>query len=405
MATPPSIKSAKKLHSMIKHNKRLEAKRLDVASRKQLVARHFTTVLKEYSFLENRVINPPVLGGKSLRQDHIDNLNNLIYVQKPINAPAPSVKAIKPKLSKKTPIVEKQPKKPTSPEPRESHVQENRKFADYSWEDARDSLEKTLSGINWDQEKKDSLIKELETLPKAERIGFLEQLGVKLPPVPTGTRTGKENVPDIIDLDALLDDDGGKTSSPKSTPRVVIPPPMTEEEEIVPQDIPRPDVGVNPTIQIPFIAYSGSDPFVFVSYAHKDRDRVYPIIDTLHKNGIRIWYDEGIEAGEDWREAIIKRLRNCEIFLIFLTPIAVVRYDVLNEISIAEKRYNNNNVKIIPVLLDNFFLPDDVDYSFSRIPKIIKPELEESDFFYQLFTSLGSKVKEIDTRLGDHNKK
>jgi hypothetical protein len=31
------------------------------------------------------------------------------------------------------------------------------------------------------------------------------------------------------------------------------------------------------TTRIPFEAYKGTDPYIFVSYAHKDSDKVFPI--------------------------------------------------------------------------------------------------------------------------------
>lgn len=49
-------------------------------------------------------------------------------------------------------------------------------------------------------------------------------------------------------------------------------------------------------------AYKGENPYIFVSYAHKDKDIVYPVIEELQNRGYRIWYDEGIEASEEWAE-------------------------------------------------------------------------------------------------------
>ena len=34
--------------------------------------------------------------------------------------------------------------------------------------------------------------------------------------------------------------------------------------------------------------------YIFISYSHMDRDRVFPIITRLYENGWHIWYDEGI---------------------------------------------------------------------------------------------------------------
>ena len=44
--------------------------------------------------------------------------------------------------------------------------------------------------------------------------------------------------------------------------------------------------------------YEGTLPYLFVSYAHKNDAAVLEIISTLQSRGFRVWYDEGIEAGE-----------------------------------------------------------------------------------------------------------
>lgn len=38
-------------------------------------------------------------------------------------------------------------------------------------------------------------------------------------------------------------------------------------------------------------------PYVFISYAHANSDRVLPIIRAMQESGISIWFDEGIVAG------------------------------------------------------------------------------------------------------------
>lgn len=47
------------------------------------------------------------------------------------------------------------------------------------------------------------------------------------------------------------------------------------------------------------VAYKGTDPYIFISYAHKDSDIVLPIISRLQKDGYRVWYDEGIAPGSN----------------------------------------------------------------------------------------------------------
>ncbi len=58
----------------------------------------------------------------------------------------------------------------------------------------------------------------------------------------------------------------------------------------------------------PFPAYKGEDPYVFVCYAHGDSAVVYPEIEWLHEQGVKIWYDEGISAGKVWRQEIAEAI-------------------------------------------------------------------------------------------------
>ena len=68
-----------------------------------------------------------------------------------------------------------------------------------------------------------------------------------------------------------------------------------------------------------FEAYLGQEPYIFISYAHKDRDLVFPVLERLRANGYRFWYDGGIEVGSDWSNSITERIENCSCFLAFLS--------------------------------------------------------------------------------------
>ena len=56
-----------------------------------------------------------------------------------------------------------------------------------------------------------------------------------------------------------------------------------------------------PKMQTKFEAYTGSEPYLFISYSHKDTKTVYPILDALHDKKYRIWYDDSCEIGNDFR--------------------------------------------------------------------------------------------------------
>jgi hypothetical protein len=51
----------------------------------------------------------------------------------------------------------------------------------------------------------------------------------------------------------------------------------------------------------PFPAYQGSEPYIFVCYAHDDMDVVYAELEWLRADGVNVWYDEGISPGASVR--------------------------------------------------------------------------------------------------------
>ncbi len=81
--------------------------------------------------------------------------------------------------------------------------------------------------------------------------------------------------------------------------------------------------------------YSGDKPYIFISYAHKDSDEVLPIIDAMQKNGFRIWFDQGIEAGTEWPEFIAEHLDSAENVIVFMSNAAVESKNCRREINYA----------------------------------------------------------------------
>ena len=56
------------------------------------------------------------------------------------------------------------------------------------------------------------------------------------------------------------------------------------------KSVPAPDA-VFSNITTKFEAYTGDEPYLFVSYSHRDVEQVYPILDALYDRKYRIWYD------------------------------------------------------------------------------------------------------------------
>ena len=66
-------------------------------------------------------------------------------------------------------------------------------------------------------------------------------------------------------------------------------------------------------------AYEGSEPYIFVSYAHRDREQVLPVIRQLYERKYRIWYDEGINPGTEWPRNIAVHLERAAAVFVFVS--------------------------------------------------------------------------------------
>lgn len=84
-----------------------------------------------------------------------------------------------------------------------------------------------------------------------------------------------------------------------------------------------------------FRPYEGKRPYVFISYSHRNTERVLPIIKSLHDGKLRLWYDEGIPAGNDWSSNIDARMRACGAVLFFRSKTALASANCFSEIKAA----------------------------------------------------------------------
>ena len=132
--------------------------------------------------------------------------------------------------------------------------------------------------------------------------------------------------------------------------------------------------------QLPFKAYKGDEPFLFVSYAHSDKLQVYPIMDYLNKSGFNVWYDEGISVSEDWKKSIVKNIEDCSAFLVFITPHIIDSDYVRKEISFALSRKKS----FYSVYLKDTKLPSDLEFDISGIQSMKKYTMPDSEFYEKL---------------------
>ena len=114
-------------------------------------------------------------------------------------------------------------------------------------------------------------------------------------------------------------------------------------------------------------AYEGKEPYIFVSYAHKDSAAVFHIVEQLNARGYRIWYDEGIEPGSEWPEYIANHLLGAEMVLSVLTPSAVNSVNCRREINFALSK----NKPVLTIYMEDIELPVGLELQLSSQQSVL----------------------------------
>ena len=82
-------------------------------------------------------------------------------------------------------------------------------------------------------------------------------------------------------------------------------------------------------------AYLGDDDYVFVSYSHSNADTVYVELTRLQREGMKIWYDEGISPGSRWTQEIADAIERCKVFVAFVSIDFISSENCVNEAEFA----------------------------------------------------------------------
>ena len=145
--------------------------------------------------------------------------------------------------------------------------------------------------------------------------------------------------------------------------------------------------------RMPYPAYRGSEPYIFVSYSHKDSELVFTEIARLNKLGYHIWYDEGISPGNEWTQEIAQALEHCALFVVFFTPNSASSDNVQNEIDFVL----NEKKPCLGVYLKETNLQGRTKLRFGMKQAILKYNMTEEEYVFKLvgaLEQLGMKVGE-----------
>ncbi|HHU53833.1 MAG TPA: TIR domain-containing protein [Clostridiaceae bacterium] len=128
--------------------------------------------------------------------------------------------------------------------------------------------------------------------------------------------------------------------------------------------------------------YKGNEKYIFVSYSHKDKKFVFPIIEQMAKDGYRIWYDEGIDPGSEWPEIIAAHLNDCFSCIAFISDNSINSHNCRREINFAllkKKRF-------ISVVLEEVQMSLGMEMQLSVTQSIFKyKHSSDQEFFAKLY--------------------
>ena len=58
---------------------------------------------------------------------------------------------------------------------------------------------------------------------------------------------------------------------------------------------------------------------IFISYSHKDVDRILPYVQEMEKRSLKVWYDHHLYPGTEFNDEIALKILDCGLFILFLT--------------------------------------------------------------------------------------
>lgn len=143
-----------------------------------------------------------------------------------------------------------------------------------------------------------------------------------------------------------------------------------------------------------FEAYKGDAPYAFVSYSHIDSEMVYPVIKELNDEGYRIWYDEGIAPSAEWRGVINEHIRDCSVFVVFVTRNSMDSHEVIKECTYAINLHKMLHIIYLEKVSDSLISPNLIA-DFTNNQRVHAYEMHSSVFAKRLREPLAGCKDEI----------
>jgi hypothetical protein len=144
-----------------------------------------------------------------------------------------------------------------------------------------------------------------------------------------------------------------------------------------------------PAIRPPVEAYHGTKPYIFVSYSHQNMREVFGVIKKLVTGRYRVWYDEGVEPGNEWPEEVGRALLGSSQFIVFMSAAAADSRNVRNEINLA----TGEDKTVLVVFLEPTDLSEGMRLQIGTVQFLNRFQMTEPEFLDKLKKVLSSDAK------------
>lgn len=129
--------------------------------------------------------------------------------------------------------------------------------------------------------------------------------------------------------------------------------------------------------------YEGTEPYIFLSYAHADAEAVMAIAARLQDAGCRVWYDGGIEVGSEWPEYIAAHLKAASVMLAFLSNAYVRSDNCRKEMHFAQ----TNKISTVNIFLEETALTPGMEMQIGPLFALMKYTMGEDAFYKKLLAA------------------
>lgn len=102
---------------------------------------------------------------------------------------------------------------------------------------------------------------------------------------------------------------------------------------------------------------------IFISYARRDIDAVRMLAGDLRDFEYDVWFDQEITGGRPWWEDILRRIRDCDVFLFAVTPESLKSEACMEEFEYARRLGRS----VLPILMSDSVKPSHLPSGLGEI--------------------------------------